>query len=107
MRVLGEIDQILPDISKTRWRKKSDFYTLFAKLAKHAAQLPLPANVRMRAVELLETFALKVDQMTRGDGIDEQHVRDYVKNVERASSDLGARRERERVLDELLSAIFT
>jgi len=106
VRVLGEIEQLLPDISKTRWRKKSDFYTLFAKLAKHSAQLPLPADVRNVASELLNTLASKIDQMTWGEEIEDQHVRDYVKNVERAASDLGARKERERVLDETLSPVF-
>jgi hypothetical protein len=31
---------------------------------------------------------------------------DYLKNVERAASDLGNRKERERVLDDLLDTIF-
>jgi hypothetical protein len=107
VRVLGEIEQLLPDIAKTRWRKKSDFYTLFAKLAKHSSQLPLSGEHRRVAFEVLNTLASSVDQLTRQDGENHnQHVRDYVQNVERAASDLGARRERERVLDEVLLTVF-
>ena len=107
VRVLGEIEQLLPDIAKTRWRKKSDFYTLFVKLAKHSPQLPLSGDTRHMASELLSTLASSVDQLIRQGGENySQHVREYVRNVERAASDLGTRRERERVLDEVLSRVF-
>jgi len=107
VRVLGEIEQLLPDIAKTRWRKKSDFYTLFVKLAKHSASLPLSAEARSTAAEVLRTLGGSVDQIIRQGGQpDDPHVRDNLQNVERAASDLGARRERERVLDDLLSAVF-
>jgi Protein of unknown function DUF262 len=107
VRVLGEIEQLVPDIAKTRWRKKSDFYTLFVKLAKHMPQLPLPGDIRQIASTVLMTLASSVDHMIRqDDGTYELHVRDYVQNVERAASDLGTRRGRERVLDEVLSKVF-
>ncbi len=81
VRVLGEIEQLLPDIAKTRWRKKSDFYTLFVKLAKHSAQLPLPGDTRQVASTVLTALASSVDKMIReGSGTYDQHVRDYVQN---------------------------
>lgn len=42
----GEIGQVLPHLAETRWRKKSDFYTLFLSLASRALQFPLPRDER-------------------------------------------------------------
>jgi hypothetical protein len=109
IRVLGEIEQLLPDIGKTRWRKKSDFYTLFVKLASHADQLPLAADQRFKVSAILHGLAEDVDSLIKeGDPtlyISKQAA-DYLKHVERAASDLGARRERQKVLDYLLADIF-
>lgn len=110
VHVLGEIQQLLPNIAKTRWRKKSDFYTLFVKFAQHASQLPLDADRREVASGALLTLATDVDRVTRDgptNGLSfNRPVLDYVKSVERAASDLAARRERERVLTELLAGVF-
>lgn len=110
IHVLGEIEQLLPNIAKTRWRKKSDFYTLFLKFAQHASQLPLAADRRQVASGALMHLATSVDQVTRDgptNGLSTNRpVLDYVKNVERAASDLAARRERERVLTEVLADVF-
>jgi hypothetical protein len=111
IRVLGEIEQLLPNITKTRWRKKSDFYTLFVTLAKHSTQLPLTADRREMTGRLLNDFASGVeDAMSDPDWIaSTSATRDigaYVANVSRAASDLGARQERERVLDSVLSTVF-
>ncbi|HZU24689.1 MAG TPA: DUF262 domain-containing protein [Bryobacteraceae bacterium] len=123
VRVLGEIDQLFPDFAKTRWRKKSDFYTLFVKLAKHSAQLPLSADKRGQAAAYLRNLANDVDKLisdgpsqlglveregwTAEDEQSNKRAHEYLANVERAASDLGARRERERLLDELLAPVFT
>ncbi len=122
VRVLGEIDQLLPDIAKTRWRKKSDFYTLFVKLAKHSAQLPLTGDKRDILAQLVMELANRVDHLiangppSLGPGAlgitSEEEDRftgqasEYLRNVERAASDLGSRKERERVLDELLAPVL-
>lgn len=109
--VLGEIEQLIPNLSKTRWRKKSDFYTLFVKLAAHVSQLPLSADKREAASIALEKFALSVDLLITDEIVTDEptaaNVSVYVRNVERAASDLGSRRERERVLGEVLAPIFS
>lgn len=107
VQVLGEIGQVLPAISKTRWRKKSDFYTLFVTLAQYAGHLPLPAEKREVASRALIGLAAAVDEAISADGEDrdpvDPSVADYIRYVERAASDLGSRRERERVLKEVLA----
>ncbi len=110
VQVLGEIEQILPNISKTRWRKKSDFYTLFVTFAQYISRLPLSSERREVARATLIDLATSVDEVIRGDRSEgaaaDQRIVDYVKNVERAASDLGSRRERERILKEVLSEVF-
>lgn len=109
LRVLGEIEQVLPGLSRTRWRKKSDFYSLFLKFAKHAAALPLTAETRAEATAALTQFATTIDAVV-SEGVDpstaDQDIQIYVKNVERAASDLGSRKAREVALDSKLAAVF-
>jgi hypothetical protein len=106
--VLGEIEQILPEISKTRWKKKSDFYSLFLEFAEHAKRLPLTADKRLEAQTILRVFSEQVDQVIR-DGNEknaDDRVSAYLKAVEKAASDLGSRKERARILSEVLNKVF-
>lgn len=107
-RVLGELEQLLPELSRTRWRKKSDFYTLFLKFTKHANSLPLTAEARDKASRALTTFAEKVDSALAAGASTtaEAYVLSYVKHVEKAASDLGSRKEREKALDVALKGVF-
>jgi hypothetical protein len=110
VKVLGEIEQLLPLISKTRWRKKSDFYSLFICFACSVKELPLSAEKREMAQVLLGDFAEDVDQVIK-DCVPEGKkvpdvIMDYVKNVERAASDLGARTARDKVLGHFLKPVF-
>lgn len=108
--VLGELAQVIPGLSKTRWRKKSDFYSLFLAFARNVGQLPLVAEKRAAARAVLSEFAEQVDAVikeTLPDGAEvPKTVTDYVKNVERAASDLATRTERDRVLNEILADVF-
>jgi uncharacterized protein DUF262 len=110
VHVLGEIEQLLPNITRTRWKKKSDFYTLFVKFAQHQDRLPLPAERREKAASALNELATSVDEVIREEAgashIKDQNVLEYVKYVERAASDLSPRKERERVLGEVLAGVF-
>ena len=109
LKVVGEIEQLLPDLAKTRWRKKSDFYTLFLKLARHAVALPLAAEARKSASGVLLEIASTVDAVI-SEKVDsrstDEDIQAYVKNVERAASDLGSRKAREVALDNKLLSVF-
>lgn len=109
-QTLGELHQILPEVSSFRWKKKSDFYTLFLVFAEHAASLPLTAEKRVIARERLIHFATLVDEAIKADGEDPPlittDVRDYLRNVERAASDLGSRKERGEILNRVLEGVF-
>jgi hypothetical protein len=104
-----EIASILPNISKMRWSKKTDFYTLFVLLAQKKDLLPLGENKRLLANTLLTNFANEIDSyVSTGESISvgvNDNIREYATNL-RASSDLGARRKREEALDAFLRPIF-
>lgn len=109
VKVLGEIEQTLPNIAKTRWRKKSDFYSLFLALAKRHAKLPMPAEARAQTASALADLAGAVDGLV-AETIDPANapddVKKYLRYVERAASDLGSRRARDQVLDNLFQPIL-
>ncbi|TXN64069.1 DUF262 domain-containing protein [Methylobacterium sp. WL18] len=98
-KVLGEIDQSINSIYSTRFRKKSDFYTLFLVLAEHEDKLPLSSERRERLYKFLQVFGEVVTlQLSRHITSTTDFVLDYAKNVDRAASDIGARRARHRAL---------
>jgi uncharacterized protein with ParB-like and HNH nuclease domain len=111
IKVLGELEQLLPTISKTRWRKKSDFYSLFMAFACNFVQLPLAAEKRTQASTLLIDFGNAVDAVIKGnapEGTDPpDYIVEYVKNVEKAASDLKTRTERDSILNQLLAPVFS
>jgi len=108
--VTREISSILPNINKSRWSKKTDFYTLFVLFAHKKPLLPLSGLKRILAYEMLTEFAEQIDiyvstgQDTPDGGLN-QNVREYALNL-RASSDLGARRKREDALEIYLAPVF-
>lgn len=106
-RVIYELEHLLPDIKNTRWRKKSDFYSLFLLLSDKAASLPLSTDQRTAARSSLDSFAAKVNSAVSG-----QHEetltdseRSYVRSI-RASSDIGNRKRRHESLEWLLAPVF-
>lgn len=107
LKVLGELEQVLPELQKTRWRKKSDFYTLFLSLADHLGALPLSSEKRTQLGGLLLQFATTVDSIISGEADADEDFAQYVKNVERAASDLGSRKARHNVLSNHLKPVFS
>lgn len=103
--VLGELNACLPELAKTRWRKKSDFYTLFLVFASMHDQLPFASDVRVRVGQALTQFSNDVDRFLRSpdeNGDVSDAVKRYSAAVERAASDLGSRRRRR---DELVAVL--
>jgi hypothetical protein len=109
--VIFEIEQLYPDIKNYRWKKKSDFYSLFYYLSVKRKALPLPAKQRLDLRSTLDKFAGAVTAILSATaGADNDNadpvVESYAKSI-RASSDLGNRRRRHEALmatcDEILS----
>jgi hypothetical protein len=111
LQVLGELRKILPELRSTRWRKKSDFYTLFTVFATHKASLPLSADHRKTASTALLEFGKKVNEAVASPPNNRRRlsplVSKYAKGVERAASDLGNRKARAEVLEGILRNSFS
>ncbi len=108
-RVLGEIEEILPNISKLRWSKKTDFYTLFLVFANNIKKVPLASEKRERANEILTQFAESIDRYVKSEKQDSPEFSVNVVNYGagiRASTDLGSRRKRFEALEAELSELF-
>jgi hypothetical protein len=131
-----EIASIVPHLSRNRWSKKSDFYTLFLVFAAHRSSLPLDASRRITARELLLEMAERVtdtlsraameaadeDQDDEGEEgalpleseegqdldfqIDENLVLTYAQSVGRAATDLKNRKDRQHALNTALSPVW-
>ena len=98
-----EISAILGDLKKTRWRKKSDFYTLFYAMIRRADQFPWDRAERARVAERLAAFERQVDEALKLEAPEEEkldrRVLDYARNVARATSDKSNRANRTIALE--------
>ncbi|MDR7372273.1 DUF262 domain-containing protein [Flavobacterium aquidurense] len=109
--VVGEILKIIPEISYTRWSKKSDFYTLFGVFVKHKKNLPLSKDKRELAKKQLLQFAEEIDYFVKTDKGDhlvaiDEATKEYGKGI-RATTDLGSRKVRETGLETKLEGIWS
>jgi hypothetical protein len=105
---LSEIIDVLPEINKTRWRKKSDFYTLFLLMAEYSSKFPLASDKRKRLRDALMKFSSDVDAYLRSPGSNSatsKSIKDYSAAVERAASDLARRKARRTELGRVVERI--
>lgn len=108
-KTTGEISGIIPDIRQTRWRKKSDFYTLFLVLAEFAGKFPLASEQRAAVRASLIEFGTRISEFLTIDLENVKEIEQWPKNVARfgiavarAASDIGSRRVRSEVLKDLI-----
>lgn len=108
-KTLSELLLVLPNISLTRWRKKSDFYSLFLAFSAYAPFFPLDARYRSAIRLALQDLELQIEVFwtdPASEGIYE-FAATYASAVERAASDLANRKERYRVLHDLIDRAAT
>ena len=102
--------KILPNISETRWGKKTDFYSLFIVLANHRKSLPLSKDRRILMKEKLIQFSDQIKQRLTTSNDDptmsfSKNVEDYVKGM-RATTDLSSRKNRIMALENELDYMW-
>ncbi len=103
---LAELHGLLPNIAETRWRKKSDFYSLFLVLAERSKEFPWTRDVRNNVSVAIRAFGADVDKCIRGsdDGAKfPKSVSEYSHAVEKAASDLNNRKTRRDHLRALIA----
>ncbi|WP_456284141.1 DUF262 domain-containing protein [Microbacterium sp. JZ101] len=115
-RVLGQLAPIAADIRRSRFRNKSDFYSLMIYLAREAERLPLNDDGGRALADTLKEFSTTVNDIKKeeaeGNSVDdltstpqgESAVR-YLRAVERAASDRLNRVRRQESIAEMLGTV--
>ncbi|MBP0466711.1 DUF262 domain-containing protein [Roseomonas sp. PWR1] len=107
--VMTELHSMHNVIQISRWRKKSDFYTLFLVCAEMQKELPLTKSGRQNLQKGLIKFGTAVDDYIKGaknSDVPSQLIEKYAKAVSRAASDLKSRRERREALLAHVGPVF-
>lgn len=111
---IAEVEKVLPALRETRWRKRSDFYSLFLCLAAHEEEFPLSTVKRVKAGRALQRLGEQVDSVIAARSSSNKpvskgiprHASKYAAAVEKAASDLGSRKARAEVIEKVLSGIL-
>ena len=109
IKVLLELSACIPNFSKTRWRKKSDFYTLFLVFASLEREIPFASDTRDSVGKSLVAFSNDVDFFLRDPdkhGDVSGSVKKYASAVERAASDRSNRSVRQDELSTLVKEVL-
>jgi hypothetical protein len=98
--VLGELSQLLDWPTNLRWKKKTDFFTLFLVLAERVTDLPFDRETRTNVAEKLVTLSAAVDAYLKEpeSSVTIPQARGYGRAAARAASDLANRRARAAAL---------
>jgi hypothetical protein len=106
-RTLDLIQEVLPDLKNTRWRNKSDFYSLFIALAFLLRENTLPETRTEEFRKSLDSFTTQVTSYQKDDNAPvPDPVATYVKNVVRGSTDQSNRGLRHQALIKTLGSHF-
>lgn len=104
---LGLIQSILPEIKKSRWANKTDFYSLFVALASLLRNGDVPASKISQLRGSLLSFAQKVDdRLADEQGEASKEVMGYVRAVEKGANDKARRAARHSILVALMEPFF-
>lgn len=102
--VLGELNQLLPWPTNLRWKKKTDFFSLFLVLAEHSKEMPFASDKRSAISAKLAQISGEVDAYVKDpeSATVSAQARDYGRAAARAASDLANRRTRAKALSSIL-----
>lgn len=106
-RTLDSIQEVLPEIKATRWRNKTDFYTLFVAVA-HLLRDHVLSERRITSLRReLTGFAAQIDTRLKDERADVPDVAvRYVRAVEKGSSEKARRAARHQAMLEVISKFF-
>jgi hypothetical protein len=103
------IEELLPDLGKTRWKGKSDFYSLFLVIDDLGQLGSIPKAKVPAASKVLRSFGGEVDKRLSKEHAQHRvskRAAEYATAVEKAASDKDRREARHELLRELLKPFF-
>lgn len=101
--------QLVPDLASSRWRGKSDYYSLFLAAAELSQKGRLTPRTALDAAQKLKAFGEVVTEQLSKEGPKRKVSREaerYATAVEKAASDKDRRQTRHEILVQLLSPYF-
>lgn len=108
-KILEELSLIIPESKRSRWRKKTDFYTLFLCFANHENMLPLTKGGRILARSKLCSFEEEIQIIMKSSDVKKEKVSvdtiHYGSGM-RATTDLSSRNRRSEALENVLNDIW-
>jgi hypothetical protein len=105
-KIQNIIEEILPDLKHTRWKNKSDYYTLFLviyEINKDNRYIPKPAYSKLR--NELTSFAKKVSEATKKDRTPKKlsiEISKYVNAVTKSTTDRDRRNDRHKIIYDIV-----
>jgi hypothetical protein len=106
-KVLLTVQNVLPDIRDTRWRNKTDFYSLFVAityLTRKGGMLKSATRLR----RALSKFEGEIDERFSDEGASvRKEAVSYVRNVEKGANDKLRRANRHAALLEVIGEFFS
>jgi Protein of unknown function DUF262 len=102
--------RLVPDLSDSRWRGKSDYYSLFLALAELSTEQRIAKSKTKDATAELKNFGEQVTSRLTKEGARKrapQQVNQYATAVEKAASDKDRRETRHRILVGVLRPYFS
>jgi len=103
-RTLSVIQRVFPDIKKTRWSNKGDFYSLFVAQAAHLREGALGRSMTTPLRKTLRQFAEDIERRRLNEQAKvPKNVLDYIRGLERGANDKPRRGARHVVLLQLIA----
>jgi uncharacterized protein with ParB-like and HNH nuclease domain len=106
----SSIEQLVPELKASRWKGRSDFYSLFLAVHEVAKGRILPKTKLPKAQQALKNFGEQVTGMLSKDAARHRYptpIRRYAVAVEKAASDKDRRETRHQILKQLLLQYFS
>lgn len=104
-KVIEVINEIFPNLKNTRWRNKTDFYTLFCVLSEIMVEKYIPEPSYKAINKQLTQFANEVDEVIerhgRASGF-KKEVRDYAKAAVKSTTNKDRRTIRHRIMSKTI-----
>lgn len=115
-RVFDQLSEVGAPLRRSRFRNKSDFYSLMVYLLSHAERLPLTDETAEKFWKKVIEFGVRVNEIKREEGeaavdpsvahADDANAVAYLRAVERAASDRLNRVRRNRAIEATLDSII-
>ncbi len=107
IRTMEIIRRVLPDIRQTRWRNKSDYYSLFVAVSEYVDKYVFSDNnISVMSKELI-SLGRKIDEAVRKEGGSKlKNIALYAKAVMAGATDKDRRLIRHKILDNIIQEVI-